>query len=196
MKKILIYLIMAMPLFSKPITKTYNYSDKYKIISTTNEKSEDILDWTVVILDKKTKKVVLKDNKTINGKLLGIDSGDNYYSIIEGNLEGIILNQDFNFDGKKDFAIFKSSKKCESGVSYDIYLATNDGFKYSKEYSVLCGYFEMNNKKKEIKTEDIAGDIIGVFTTYKVENNNLIKIISVERTITESGVKEKIRYKK
>src|SRR5699024_4144906 len=49
--------------------------------------------------------------------------------------QNMIVYQDFNFDGKKDFAIVHGRQGCYGSHSYFIYLATPEGFTFNPEFT-------------------------------------------------------------
>ncbi|WP_314314185.1 XAC2610-related protein [Hoylesella marshii] len=86
-----------------------------------------------------------------------------------------ILYDDFNFDGKKDFAIMDGQYSCYHGPSYQIYLATESGFVQSPEFTRLaheyCGMFSINDEEKTLFTMEKDGYGWHKFSTFVVENN-------------------------
>lgn len=64
-----------------------------------------------------------------------------------------MIYEDFNFDGKNDFAIMDGRFSCYGGPSFQVYLATANGFRHSPEFTRLaqeyCGMFEVNPKDKK-----------------------------------------------
>ncbi len=72
-------------------------------------------------------------------------------------LQRILIYEDFNFDGIKDFAILNGNNSCYSGPSFDIYITgKNDQVVYNDEFSALsndyCGMFEVDVKAKRLYT--------------------------------------------
>ncbi|WP_156286315.1 XAC2610-related protein [Oceanivirga salmonicida] len=188
MKKILIYLIMSMPLFSKPVTKIYDYSDKYKVSITAEKNEKDLnIGLTVIIIDKKTKTEVLKSESTLDFEMTEDDNSFLIDDLTDDNFEYEIINQDFNFDGKKDFAIIKNYGGYKGSPLHDIYLDTDKGFKYSREFSELVyesgRLFEVDYDKKLIYTFDSSGIFERFYATFRVVDNKPIKIESIVQKI-------------
>ncbi|WP_067141706.1 XAC2610-related protein [Oceanivirga salmonicida] len=191
MKKILIYLIMSIPLFSKTITKTQNYSDKYTISVTANidenEKSDKIYSEAVILLiDKKTKKTIAKINSEIPIDIKNKDINLNSSlpnNIINYDFEAIIIHEDFNFDGKKDFAILNDGSSCYGGPAYSIYIETKKGLKYSSEFTNLiaetCGMFKVDYENKKIYAFSKSGAATHYYYTFKVVGDKPILMESV-----------------
>ena len=80
---------------------------------------------------------MIKKNKK---QLIKINSDELTFTLHKGKVlanvkelpygkQSSILYEDFNFDGIKDFAIMDGQNSCYHGPSFQIYLATNKGFK-------------------------------------------------------------------
>ncbi len=52
--------------------------------------------------------------------------------------QSLIIYEDFNFDGKNDFAISDGQNSCYHGPSFKIYLASPKGFLLSNEFTRLA----------------------------------------------------------
>ena len=104
-----------------------------------------------------------------------------------------IMYEDFNFDGVKDFAIMDGMKSAYHLPSFNIYLATDKGFKYSKEFSRIAhentGMFYVNTKEKKIQTMPKSGCCWHQYTTDTVINNKpkAIHIMEDDQTGGEDG---------
>ena len=156
-----------------------DYFGKIYISDTTEVFSQG---W-VGIFDKKSKKQLIKvtaDELTYNlheGKLLA-----NIKQLPYGE-QSQIMYEDYNFDGKKDFAIMDGQNSCYHGPSFQIYLATTNGFKLSNEFTRLaqeyCGMFYVDSKEKKISTMTKSGCCWHQFSEFIVENNKpkVIKIV-------------------
>lgn len=156
-----------------------DYFGKIYISDTTEVFSQG---W-VAIFDKKSKKQIIKVNSEEltfslhSGKLLA-----NIKQLPYGE-QSQIMYEDYNFDGKKDFAIMDGQNSCYHGPSFQIYLATSNGFKLNSEFTRLaqeyCGMFDVDSKAKKINTMTKSGCCWHQFSEFIVENNNpkVIKII-------------------
>lgn len=95
----------------------------------------------------------------------------------------IMIYQDFNFDGIKDFAIEDGKEGCYGGPSYKIFLASGEEFIENKEFSTLahenCGLFLVDNQKKRLTTFSKSGAAWHESSEYIVEDN-LPKIVRRE----------------
>lgn len=165
-----------------------DYFGKLYIADTTEVFSKG---W-VGIFNKKTKKQLIKINSneltfTLHkGKVLA-----NVKQLPYGE-QSSILYEDFNFDGIKDFAIMDGQNSCYHGPSFQIYLATNNGFKQSSEFTELaqnyCGMFDIDNKTKTISTMTKSGCCWHQYSMYKVKNNSPYPIKIVEEGLSPTGI--------
>ena len=121
--------------------------------------------------------------------------------------QSLIMYDDFNFDGKKDFAIEDGQNSCYHGPSFKIYLATDKGFSFSESFTRLaqeyCGMFQVDYNEKKISTMTKSGCCWHEFSEFVVENNKpkAIKIITDEQDLpfnifTEQTWNGKIMMKK
>ena len=156
-----------------------NYYGKIYIADTAEVFSKG---W-VAIFDKKTNKQLIK----VNAEELTFDlhEGKMLANIKETPYgeQSQILYEDYNFDGKKDFAIMNGQNSCYHGPSFQIYLATGLGFRLSKAFTELaqvnCGIFNLDKKSKTLHTMTKSGCCWHQFAVYKIENNKpkVIKIV-------------------
>ncbi|MCL2650132.1 MAG: hypothetical protein FWD60_03775 [Candidatus Azobacteroides sp.] len=142
----------------------------------------------VAIFEKSSKKQIIKvesDELSFDlhdGKLLA-----NIKSLPYGE-QSLIIYEDFNFDGKKDFAIMDGQNSCYHGPSFQIYLSTGNGFKYSEDFTQLaqeyCGMFDVDSQAKEINVMTKDGCCWHQYSTFIVENNKpkAIRIIEDDQT--------------
>lgn len=188
---ILIFLL-SKSVFSQTTFVVDNFSKDYfgklYIADTTEVFSKG---W-VAIFDKKTKKQLIKINSdeltfTLHkGKVLA-----NVKELPYGE-QSSILYEDFNFDGIKDFAIMDGQNSCYHGPSFQIYLATNKGFKQNPEFTELaqdyCGMFDIDYKTKTIRTMTKSGCCWHQYSEFKVKDNNPYPIKIVEEGMSASGI--------
>lgn len=87
----------------------------------------------------------------------------------------LLMHEDFNFDGKKDFGIQDGNKGCYGGPSYQIYLANNNDFLYSPEFTTLgsdyCGMFTIDPDRKQLHTMTKSGCCWHYYEIYNVKGN-------------------------
>lgn len=89
--------------------------------------------------------------------------------------QSLIIFEDFNFDGKKDFAIEDGQNSCYHGPSFQIYLSTLTGFEYSEAFTALaqeyCGLFDVDANFKTLHTMTKDGCCWHQFSEFIVEDN-------------------------
>ncbi len=89
--------------------------------------------------------------------------------------QSVLIYDDFNFDGEKDFALMTGQLSCYHGPSFDIYLFNKGSFMYSESFSRLsneyCGMFEYDSDKKRIYTMVKSGCCWHQYSEFMVENN-------------------------
>ena len=146
----------------------------------------------VAIFDKKSKKQLIKINsdeltfELHKGKVLA-----NIKELPYGE-QSQILYEDYNFDGIKDFAIMDGQNSCYHGPSFQIYLATDKGFKQSPELTELsqdyCGMFDIDHKTKTIRTMTKSGCCWHQYSEFKVKNSKPYPIKIVEEGMSASGI--------
>lgn len=140
------------------------------------------------IFGKKTNRQLIKlavaelDSDTIEGKIRA-----NLPELPYGE-QSLIIYDDFNFDGIKDFAIKDGQNSCYGGPSFQIYLAgrMKGNFTLNKSFTRLaqdyCGMFETDAKEKKIKTSVKGGCCWHQFSEFIVVNNapKAVKIVVEE----------------
>src|SRR5690606_17055660 len=100
--------------------------------------------------------------------------------------QSVLLYEDYNFDGIKDFALMNGYGSCYGGPSFDIYLAVENGFEYSEAFSVLsneyCGMFDVDNETQTIHTMTKSGCCWHQFSEFKVIDNEPKPVKITERS--------------
>jgi hypothetical protein len=142
----------------------------------------------VAIYDTKTKKQIIKIES--EELALGLHRGKIKANIKElpYGEQSLIMYEDYNFDGLKDFAISDGQNSCYHGPSFNIYLATKTGFKFSPDFTALaqeyCGMFQVNYKTKKISVMTKSGCCWHQYSEFIVENNKpkVIKIVEEDQT--------------
>lgn len=194
MKRIIIFLffILSKTAFCQTTFVVDNFSKDYFgkvfIADTTEVFSKG---W-VAIFDKKSNKQLIKINsdeltfRLHKGKVLA-----NIKELPYGE-QSSILYEDFNFDGIKDFAIMDGQNSCYHGPSFQIFLATNKGFKESPDFTSLaqnyCGMFETDHNTKTIRTMTKSGCCWHQYSEFKVKNDSPYPIKIVEEGLSPSGI--------
>ncbi len=162
------------------------------------------------IIDKKSKQILV--NANIEEVDLEYDSSHGFQSNISERPYGyqsLIVHDDFNFDGKKDFAIKDGNGSCYGGPEFSIYLNRDQGFVFDQEFSAVaseyCGMFGVDRKTQTISAMKKSGCCWHLYDTYKVINGQLKLVKSVEEdaynlpfysTITKEYNEKKVVTKK
>lgn len=141
----------------------------------------------VVILDRKTNNEIIKVRSTeLAYELHAGTLKANIRSLPYGE-QSLIMYDDFNFDGIKDFAICDGQNSCYHGPSFKIYLAQNNDFVLSESFTRLaqeyCGMFDYDAQKKRIYTMTKDGCCWHKFSEFMVVGNKpkAIKIITEQQ---------------
>ena len=198
MKKlsILLSFIVCSSAFAQPIIfPVDNFSTDYSAKISIEDTSDGVFmkGW-IAVYDKKSGKELIK----VMSDELAFDHPDGKVqaniSVLPYGDQSPIMYEDFNFDGIKDFAIMDGQKSAYHGPSFNIYLATEKGFKYSKEFSRIAhentGMFEINIKEKKIQTMTKSGCCWHQYTIDTVINNKpkAIHIMEDDQTGTYQNI--------
>lgn len=158
-------------LYTIPVSDAY-YAKVY--LEDTNEiRSEG---W-IGVYDKKSDKELIRLDSTN----LFVDYDENglpSVNIVElpYGSQSVIIYDDFNFDGIKDFALRDGNNSCYGGPSYQVYLANGKGnFKYDENFTDLaqsyCGFFSVDYDQKRIYTMTKSGCCWHWYYTFDVADN-------------------------
>ena len=185
MYKILFFFVFfPVTLLSQTTYKIKDFSKNYyaKIIIEKKQEKESGKQGTIIILEKNTKNEIIRVKS--NGLNLEYSGNANCNTIPYKN-QKIIIYQDFNFDGQKDFAIQNDNSACYGSASYKIFLKESTTFCLNKKFSKLadepfCGLFEVDNEKNQLITFQKSGCCQHITTTYSVENNIPTPILIVK----------------
>lgn len=184
-----------------------NFSDLYYGKVQIDDTSEVFSPGWVAIIDRKSNKELLRVSS--EELALNLHDGEAMANIreIPYGEQSLIMYDDFNFDGKKDFAISDGQNSCYHGPSFRIYLASLKGFLYNKDFTRLaqeyCGMFDVDWEKKRISTMSKSGCCWHQFTEFMIVNNSPKEILKITedyafpfRTTTEETWNGKIMVKK
>ncbi|WP_412479065.1 XAC2610-related protein [Azonexus sp. IMCC34839] len=98
--------------------------------------------------------------------------------------QSVLIFDDFNFDGRKDLAIMDGQNSCYHLPSFQIFLATDQGFTKSAAFTELaqnfCGMFSVDAADRTLSTMTKSGCCWHQFNTYKVVWNRPVLIKSTE----------------
>ena len=129
--------------------------------------------------------VAIYDSRT-NKELIKVASEELALSLHEGKAlanikelpygeQSLIIYEDFNFDGIKDFALEDGQNSCYHGPSFQVFLADKNGFTEDAAFTQLaqenCGMFQVDEKTKNLSTMTKSGCCWHQFATYKVIEN-------------------------
>lgn len=174
--------------FAQTTFKVDNFSKTYYGKTFIADTSEVFSKGWIAIYDTKTKKQIIKvESEELalslhNGKVL-----TNIKKLPYGE-QSLIMYEDYNFDGIKDFAISDGQNSCYHGPSFKIYLATKTGFKFSPDFTALaqeyCGMFNVDYKEKKLSVMTKSGCCWHQFSEFIIENNKpkVVKIVVEDQT--------------
>jgi hypothetical protein len=179
----ILFTIFTTLTFAQNVFTVDNFSNDYYGKIQISDTSEVFSKGSVAIYQRKTNKQIIK---VVSDELyLELHDGKaiaNTKSLPYGE-QSLIMYEDFNFDGKKDFAICDGQNSCYHGPSFKIYLATNNGFLFNKEFTRLaqeyCGMFNVDHEAKRIYTMTKSGCCWHEFSEFVVLNNKP-KVIKIE----------------
>ena len=169
-----------------------DFSDKYfgKIYlyeTWTNEWSEGYVygDGLIVIFDRQTGRQLIKQSS----ESMSVYSPDGQHASYDR--QDAIIYDDFNFDGVKDFALTDGRFGNYGERSYQIYLATENGFEYRADFTELAqnyfGMFGIDKENQLLRTWARGGCCWHQAQTFVVENNRPVLIEVWERGFDETG---------
>ncbi len=121
-------------------------------------------------------------------------------SMLYDNQSAINID-DFNFDGMDDVAICDGANGSYGGPSYQVYLSSRVAgkFVFNQAFSNLgqhLGMFEVDKKKKVLRTFDKSGCCWHVTEEFSVVNNRPLKVFIEEEDATiEDVTKVKVTTK-
>lgn len=182
---LILILIVAGNVFGQKTFDVQDFSEDYYGKVYLEQPAEVFSKGWVAIYQKKTNKQLIK----INSEEL---IGDTEEGKIKANVkelpygeQSVIIYQDFNFDGVKDFAIMDGQNGCYHTPSFQIYLAgkVKDQFVLSNSFTKLaqenCGMFEADETTKTLSTMTKDGCCWHQSSEYIVVNNvpKVIKIV-------------------
>src|SRR5690606_17578389 len=146
-------------------------------------------EFVLKVSDKKTKKILIEAYLSDFPEYLINEQNEAIANVKElpYGSQSVLIYEDFNFDGRADFAIMNGYYSCYGGPSFDIYLTHKKSFQYSESFSVLsneyCGMFQTEPETKTIHTMTKSGCCWHQFSEFKVENNKPFPIRIEERSL-------------
>jgi hypothetical protein len=169
--------------FGQRLFTVDNFSKDYYGKIQISDTSEVFSKGWVAIYNRKTNKQIIKVSSDELALTLHDDKAVANIKSLPYGEQSLIMYNDFNFDGKKDFAICDGQNSCYHGPSFKIYLATAKGFQYNQEFTRLaqeyCGMFNVDYEAKRIYTMTKSGCCWHEFSEFIVVNNKP-KAIKIE----------------
>lgn len=105
--------------------------------------------------------------------------------------QGLIVYEDFNFDGIKDLAIADGNYSCNDSMAFAVFINQNGKFIHSKEFSALttnyCGIFQADAISQRIYTSRKNGCCHYQFSEFGIENNLPKQLKISERSPGKEG---------
>ena len=193
MKKYIIVILGLISIcgFGQTKLEINGFSEKYKGVLTIEKgfENEVFKKGNITIIElKMDKKVVDIDSEEFTFEL------DNKGRVKTDVLElpygeqGIIISEDFNFDGIDDLAVMDGQHSCYHGPSFQVYLDVDNKLEFSPEFSRLaheyCGMFKTDFESKTIQTMTKSGCCWHQLSKFKVVNNIPIPILVIEEDAT------------
>lgn len=132
--------------------------------------------------------------KGTNNNLIYLEVDEIYVNFHNGELQAnihelpygeqsVIIYDDFNFDGEKDFALMEGMNSCYHGPSFNIYLYDGNNFTLDPNFSSLaqnyCGMFSWDSESQRISTMTKSGCCYHEYSTFEVENNIPVEVYSL-----------------
>ncbi len=172
---VLSLLCISQAAFSQITFNVNNFSPDYYGKITVEDTSDVFMKGSVAIYNKKSGKQLIK----VKSNELAFDHPEGK---VQANIkelpygeQSVIMYDDFNFDGIKDFAIMDGQESCYHGPSFTIFLGGEVGFLRSKEFTKLahdyCGMFDIDTVRKTIHTMTKSGCCWHEFSEFIVESN-------------------------
>lgn len=189
MRRLLVLLTLSLTtlLTQAKTFKVDDFSPQYHAIITIDSCDQD---WcsgagTIKIYDNHTKKPILTSKSDNLSFELHNDAPQSNVAQTYGENSSIIF-EDFNFDGKPDFAVSNGNNSCYGGPSYDIYLWHNGAYKNNAAFGDLannyCGMFDVDVKNKQLHTMTKGSCCQHEYTDFIVKNNQPVAIKIVDES--------------
>lgn len=169
-----------------------DFSDRYFGKVFISQPTEVFSKGWIAIFDKKTKKQLIK----IHADELTFELHDGHVISNIKNLpygeQSSIMYEDFNFDGKKDLALMDGQNSCYHGPSFQIYLATKNGFSHNSAFTRLaqqyCGMFDADLQTKKIHTMTKSGCCWHQYSDFIVRDNTPLAVKIVEESLNPNSL--------
>ena len=131
---------------------------------------------------KNDRKLISVKSSTITTGLFSIIPDSN--NKIKYEDQDVIVYDDFNFDGIKDFAFLDGDYNKYCTPSYTVYLILNRKIVYSKKFTIIARYnlgmFDVDRARKIISVYNKSGCCYNAYKEYKVFNNTPVLVLKEE----------------
>ncbi len=178
------------------VFKVEDFSDYYYGIITVF-KTEDCNNSGIaeIYSKKNNRKLISVNSKTINWGF-GSSKPDSNSKIKYGE-QDVIIYEDFNFDGIKDFAFLDGLNNKYGEPSYIVYLVSDRKIVYSRGFTRLARYylgmFDVDRKREIISVHYKGGCCYTAYKEYKVVNNSPAAVLIEEQEIKDNYLFETTR---
>ncbi len=182
-----IFFSLSLMVFSQEIFVTGSFSDSYYGKVYVADTAEVFSPGWIAIYQKGTDKELIR----VESEELAVSYTGNSVAVNTKELpygeQSVIMYEDFNFDGVKDFAIQDGQNSCYHGPSYEIYLAEKGQFVFSDEFTRLaqdyCGMFAVSPEDKQLSTMTKSGCCWHQYANFDVVQNKPREIYRVEEAV-------------
>ena len=170
---IVLLFISAISFAQNKFAVDYFSNNYYGIVNMTNSNGVENQGW-IAIYDKNTNEELVK----VESDGIDLDVNDEKAikndNVLPYKEQILIIYEDFNFDGVKDFAIEDGHHSCYGLPSYKIYLAENNNFVLDDKFTELsqnyCGMFAVVNEKKMLRAELKSGCCYHVYSEFIIDD--------------------------
>ncbi|WP_110309056.1 XAC2610-related protein [Dysgonomonas alginatilytica] len=182
-----IFFSLSWIMFSQVTFVTDSFSDHYYGKVYVADTTEILSPGWIAIYKKGTDKELIR----VEAEDLAVSYTNNSVEVNVKELpygeQSVIMYEDFNFDGIKDFAIQDGQNSCYHGPSYQIYLAEKGQFVFSDEFTSLaqnyCGMFGVSSEDKQLYTMTKSGCCWHQFARFDVVQNKPREVYRLEEGI-------------
>lgn len=189
MKSFLLILLLAISqqAFAQATFTIDNFSDEYYGRLYISDTSEVFSKGWVAVYSKSNDSELIKVKS--NKLAFTLHDGEVRANIVDAPYgeQSVLIYDDVNFDGEKDFVLSNGHYSCYGGPSFDVYLFNDGKFIYNADFSKLsneyCGMFGYDKNTKRLTTFAKDGPVSYQLCEYAVENN-LPKVVRIEERVS------------
>jgi len=167
------------------------FSNDYRASVTVKETEDVFVPGSISVFETHTGRRVLKVEADELLSPLSDRKGGGSVEEVPYDSQGLLIYEDFNFDGLYDLAIMDGQNSCYHGPSFRIFLSVGadkgSGFRESSAFTELaqenCGMFQIDAKSRTLTTMSKSGCCWHQYGVYKVAGNKPVLIESVEERL-------------